>query len=127
MADTIRSLFSSRRSIDRTIEKVIDYYAQEEFLPEVPGVRLGSEPDGRRREVPRSALRQVQQARSPRRAAHRRDQESDGSDLPRPRRRAIGRQRRRPGLKRSLLEGSAMGGLLDGKEAGSSGVYAGAD
>ena len=30
MAGTIRSLFSSRRSIDRTIEKVIDYYAQEE-------------------------------------------------------------------------------------------------
>lgn len=30
MADMIRSLFSSRRSIDRTIEKVIDYYAQEE-------------------------------------------------------------------------------------------------
>ena len=30
MADMIRSLFTSRRSIDRTIEKVIDYYAQEE-------------------------------------------------------------------------------------------------
>lgn len=28
--DTIRSLFSSRRPIDRTIEKVIDYYAQDE-------------------------------------------------------------------------------------------------
>jgi len=30
MSDTIRQLFSTRRPIDRTIEKVIDYYAQEE-------------------------------------------------------------------------------------------------
>jgi hypothetical protein len=28
--DIIRALFSSRRPIDRTIEKVIDYYAQDE-------------------------------------------------------------------------------------------------
>lgn len=28
--DIIRALFSSRRPIDRTIEKVIDYYAQNE-------------------------------------------------------------------------------------------------
>ena len=30
MSETIRQLFSPRRPIDRTIEKVIDYYAQEE-------------------------------------------------------------------------------------------------
>ena len=30
MSDTIRKLFSARRPIDRTIEKVIDYYAQED-------------------------------------------------------------------------------------------------
>lgn len=30
MSDTIRTLFSPRRQIDRTIEKVIDYYVQEE-------------------------------------------------------------------------------------------------
>lgn len=30
MSDTIRQVFSARRPIDRTIEKVIDYYAQEE-------------------------------------------------------------------------------------------------
>lgn len=30
MSETIRNLFSPRRPIDRTIEKVIDYYAQEE-------------------------------------------------------------------------------------------------
>ena len=30
MSETIRDLFSTRRSIDRTIEKVIDYYALEE-------------------------------------------------------------------------------------------------
>lgn len=30
MSETIRQLFSTRRPIDRTIEKVIDYYAQEE-------------------------------------------------------------------------------------------------
>src|ERR1035437_8532278 len=30
MAKTIRELFSTRRPIDRTIEKVIDYYAQDE-------------------------------------------------------------------------------------------------
>ncbi|MCZ2078751.1 MAG: hypothetical protein HUU41_11820 [Bryobacteraceae bacterium] len=30
MNGTIRQLFSTRRPIDRTIEKVIDYYAQEE-------------------------------------------------------------------------------------------------
>ena len=30
MIETIRQLFSSRRPIDRTIEKVIDYYSQEE-------------------------------------------------------------------------------------------------
>lgn len=30
MKDTVRSVFSPRRPIDRTIEKVIDYYAQEE-------------------------------------------------------------------------------------------------
>jgi hypothetical protein len=30
MNGTIRQIFSPRRPIDRTIEKVIDYYAQEE-------------------------------------------------------------------------------------------------
>jgi hypothetical protein len=30
MNDIIRDVFSLRRKIDRTIEKVIDYYAQEE-------------------------------------------------------------------------------------------------
>lgn len=30
MSETIRGVFSPRRPIDRTIEKVIDYYAQEE-------------------------------------------------------------------------------------------------
>ena len=30
MSETIRQVFSPRRKIDRTIEKVIDYYAQEE-------------------------------------------------------------------------------------------------